>query len=48
MCSKVRVRQMATSLSSCAQIRLTSLLLIPVPPIAITRSSTRRVLTPST
>ncbi|MCW2570964.1 MAG: ATPase associated with various cellular 5 [Frankiales bacterium] len=48
MCSNVRVRQIATSASSCAQILLTSLLLIPVPPIAITRSSTRRVETPST
>jgi hypothetical protein len=37
-----------TSASSLVQIRDTSLLLIPVPPSATTRSSTRRVLTPST
>jgi len=47
MCSNVRLRQIATSASSCAQIREASLRLMPVPPIAITRSSTRRVLTPS-
>ena len=46
--SSGRVRHAATSASRPAQIRDTSLLLTPVPPIATTRSSTRRVLTPST
>ena len=43
-----RLRKASTSVSSAAQIRLTSLLNIEAIPSASTRSSTRRVLTPST
>jgi len=49
MCSSGRDRHNPTSASSSAQIRDTSLLLIPdSTPSAATRSSTLRVLTPST
>jgi hypothetical protein len=48
MSEETRERNVSTSASSAAEIRLTSLRLIEAMPRASTRSSTRRVLTPST